>query len=177
LIVAIHQWFTLKPKTFSSLLMKKALRRLLRAFSLKSEAMSDLETAKRYLREKGYSLVIAKAGRIVFATRQSGVSGFLRAIDKFSKDDLVGSSVADRVVGRAAAMLCLYCAVKAVYAVVLSEGGKELLEKNRVPFQFESLVPNILNRQKTGTCPFEQMVSAIPNAEEAYEKLKSCINK
>jgi len=136
--------------------------------------MPDLEIAKRYLHEKGYSLVIAKGGRIVFATRQSGVSGFLRAIDEFSKDGLIDSSVADRIVGRAAAMLCLYCAVKAVYAVILSESGKELLEKNSVPFQFESLVPNILNRQKTGTCPFEQTVSSISNMEEAYEKLKSC---
>jgi hypothetical protein len=139
--------------------------------------MPDSEVAKRYLQEKGYSLVIAKSRRIVFSTRQSGVSGFLRAIDKFGRDGLVGSSVADRIVGRAAAMLCLYCAVEAVYAVVLSESGKDLLEKNSIPFQFETLVPTILNRQKTGTCPFEQIVATISNAEEAYEKLKSCIKK
>jgi hypothetical protein len=139
--------------------------------------MSDLAIAKRYMKEKSYSLVIAKRGRIVFATRQSGVTGFLKAIDKFSKEGLIGSSVADRVIGRAAAMLCLYCAIKAVYAVILSERGEELLEKNGILFQFESLVPNVLNRQKTGTCPFEQMVSSISNAEEAYEKLKSCIEK
>ena len=139
--------------------------------------MPDLEIAKNHLRDKGYSLAIAKNGRIVFATRQSGVSGFLMAIDKFSMEDLVGSSIADRVVGRAAAMLCLYCAIEAVYAVVLSERGKELLQKNSIPFQFESLVPNILNRQKTGTCPFEQIVSSVSNPEEAYEKLRSCIRK
>ena len=139
--------------------------------------MPDLEIARHYLRERGYSLVIAKDGRIVFATRQSSVSGFFRAIDKFGKDELFGSSVADKIVGRAAAMLCLYCAVKAVHAVILSQAGKELLEKSSVQFQFESLVPNILNRQKTGTCPFEQMVSSTSNAKEAYEKLRSCIKK
>jgi hypothetical protein len=139
--------------------------------------MPDLEMAKHHMKEQGYNLVIAKGGKIVFATRRSGVSGFLTAIDKLNREDLVDSSVADRVVGRAAAMLCLYCAVKAVHAVVLSEEGKELLEKNSVQFQFESLVPNILNRQKTGTCPFEQMVSSISNPKEAYEKLKYCNKK
>ena len=139
--------------------------------------MHDLEVAKNRLTHENYSLVIAKSEKIVFATRQSGVSGFLQAIDKFSKDDLASSFVADRVVGRAAAMLCVYCCVKAVYAVVLSETGKEVLEKNSIPFQFESLVPNILNRQKTATCPFEQIVSSISKAEEAYKKLKSCVKK
>ena len=139
--------------------------------------MPDLEMAKHHLKEQGYNLVIAKDRRIIFATKRSGVSGFLTAIDKLNRGDLIGSSVADRVVGRAAAMLCLYCAVKAVHAVVLSEEGKELLEKNSVQFQFESLVPNILNRQKTGTCPFEQMVSSISNPKEAYEKLKYCNKK
>ncbi|HML02292.1 MAG TPA: DUF1893 domain-containing protein [Candidatus Bathyarchaeia archaeon] len=139
--------------------------------------MPDLEMAKHHLKEQGHNLVIAKDGRIVFATRRSGVSGFLTATEKLSKDDLVGSSVADRVVGRAAALLCLYCSVTAIHAVILSEEGKELLEKNGVQFQFESLVPNILNRKKTGTCPFEQMMSSISNAKEAYEKLKSCNKK
>jgi len=74
-------------------------------------------------------------------------------------------------------MLCLYCSVKVVHAEILSEGAKELLEKNSVQFDFERLVPSILNRQKTGTCPFEQIVSSISNAKEAYEKLKSCDKK
>jgi hypothetical protein len=139
--------------------------------------MSDLEIAKRQLRKGGFSLVIAKGGRIVFETRQSGVSGFLKAIDEFGKRGLAGSSIADRVVGRAAAMLCVYCGVRAVYAVIVSNRGKELLEENGVSFQFESLVPNILNRQQTGVCPFEKVVAPISNAGEAYEKLKTCMNE
>jgi hypothetical protein len=139
--------------------------------------MLDLEVAKSRLRERGFSLVIAKERKVVFETTEPGVSGFLKAIDKFGKDGLVGSSIADKVVGRAAAMLCVRCGVEAVYAVILSEGGKNLLEKNGISIQFERLVPNILNRQKTGTCPFEQVVATISNAEEAYEKLKSCIPK
>jgi hypothetical protein len=139
--------------------------------------MLDLEIAKHRLQEGGLSLVIAKEEKIVFETMQSGVSGFLSAIDSFGRDDLVDSSIADKVVGRAAAMLCVYCGVKGVYAVILSDGGKDLLEKNDISFQFEHLVPSILNRQRTEACPFERVVAAITDAEEAYGKLKSCIVK
>jgi hypothetical protein len=139
--------------------------------------MLDVETAKRRLLEKGFSLVIAKDGKIVFETKQSGVGGFLAAIDKFGKESLQEASVADRIVGRAAALLCVYCGIRAAYAVVLSEGGKEVLEENAVSLEFESLVPSILNRQKSGTCPFEKIVSTVFSSEEAYERLKSCVPK
>jgi hypothetical protein len=136
-----------------------------------------METAKRQLLEKGFSLVIAKDGKIVFETRQSGVSGFLSAIEELGRESLHGASVADRIVGRAAALLCVYCGVKAVYAVVLSDGGERVLKENSVSLEFESLVPSILNRQRTETCPFEKIVSTVSDGEEAYEKLKSCVSK
>jgi uncharacterized linocin/CFP29 family protein len=139
--------------------------------------MLDVEIAKRQLLEKGFSLVIVKDEKILFETRQSGVSGFLSAIEELDRENLHRASVADRIVGRAAALLCVYCGVKAVYAVILSDGGKRVLKENDVALEFENLVPSILNRQKTGTCPFEKIVSTISDGEEAYEKLKSCISE
>jgi len=139
--------------------------------------MLDWEIARNVLLEKGFSLVIAKDGNVVFETKQSGVAGFLLAIEKIGREGLRDASVADRIVGRAAALLCVYCGEKAVYAVILSEGGKRVLEKNHVSLQFENLVPNILNRQKTGTCPFEKLVLTISDGAEAYKRLKSCVPK
>jgi len=139
--------------------------------------MADIEIAKERLSKRGFSLVITKNGSVIFETQQSGVNGFILAIEKLGRRDLSGTSIADHVVGRAAALLCVYCHVKAVYALVLSEGGKRVLQDNGVFFEFGELVPSILNRQKTGTCPFEKMVSSILNADEAYERLKSCLQK
>jgi hypothetical protein len=138
--------------------------------------MLDVEIAKRQLFEKGFSLVIVKDEKIILETRQSGVSGFLSAIKGLGRERLHAASVADRIVGRAAALLCVYCSVRAVYAVVLSEEGKRVLKENSVSLEFENLVPSILNRQKTGTCPFEKIVSTVSDGQEAYEKLKSCIS-
>jgi hypothetical protein len=138
--------------------------------------MLDVEIAKRQLSEKGFNLVIVKDEKIILETRQSGVSGFLSAIEELGRERLHAASVADRIVGRAAALLCVYCSVRAVYAVVLSEGGKSVLKENSVSLEFKDLVPSILNRQKTGTCPFEKIVSTVSDGQEAYEKLKSCVS-
>jgi hypothetical protein len=139
--------------------------------------MCDPEIAKRQLQEKGYSLVIANKGKIIFEIKSAGIGGFLDAIEKFGRSGLDGAFIADKIVGRAAALLCVYCGVKGVYAIVLSKGGKQVLDENSIPVEFESLVPRILNRPKTDMCPFEKAVAAVSNAEEAYEKLKSCMER
>ena len=139
--------------------------------------MLDVEIAKHQLLEKGLSLIIVKDGKIIFETRQSGVSGFLSAIEELGRENLYGASVADRIVGRAAALLCTYCSIKTVYAAVISDGGKRVLKENSVSLEFENLVPSILNRQKTGTCPFEKIVSTVSDGEKAFERLKSCVSK
>jgi hypothetical protein len=81
--------------------------------------------------------------------------------------------VADRVVGKAAALLCLYARATAVFAVIASEKGVEMLKKNNVLCRFENMVPYILDSKKSGICPFEKLVINISNPDEAYEKLKA----
>ena len=67
----------------------------------------DLELAKLTLTEKNLSLVIAKQGKVIFETHKPGISGFLQALKEQEKN-LVGASAADKIVGVAAAMLCVY---------------------------------------------------------------------
>ena len=73
----------------------------------------DLELAKLNLIEKDLSLVIVKKGKVIFETKKPGISGFLQAIEKLDKS-LVASSVADKIVGVAAAMLCVYAGMSSV---------------------------------------------------------------
>ena len=132
----------------------------------------DLEVAKLRLKERDLTLVIVKQGKVIFETKSQGVSDFLLAIEKFGKG-LVASSVADKIVGAAAAMLCAYCEVAAVFAVTISEEGIKVLEDNGISYQFENRVPNILNYDRTDICPFEKIAVGSRNPKEAYVKLKS----
>jgi len=134
--------------------------------------MQDLKVAKRRLKEKNFNLVIVKNGKVVFGTESQGISGLLQAIEKLGKE-LIGSSVADRIVGRAAAMLCAYFKSSSVFAVTISEEGEKMLKENEISYQFENRVPTILNYERTDVCPFEKLVMGLTKLEEAYEKLKA----
>jgi hypothetical protein len=132
--------------------------------------MEDLDIAKNRLIEASFSLVIVKNRKVLFETSASGIRGFLIAIERIGKD-LKDSALADRIVGEAAAQLCVYSDVREVYAVVLSQCGKDVLEKNCIHYEHVKLVPHILNMKKTGLCPFEKIVAGSNTPEEAYRRL------
>lgn len=137
---------------------------------------NDLAIAKkRLIDEKGLTLSIVKNGQVIFETASHGISGFLEAIENFG-EKLEGASVADKITGRAIALLCIHSKVKAVYAVILSKGAKELLERNGIPHEWDSLVEKIFDLNKAGVCPFEKLAAEIANPKEAYRKLKALQN-
>ena len=137
--------------------------------------MRDLTLAKLRLKEKDLTLVIVKGGEVIFETGSHGITGFLQAIEKLDKE-LIESSVADKIVGRAAALLCVYSGVASVFAVAISEEGMEVLKGSKIFYQFENLVPTILNHERTDVCPFERLTAGFLNPKEAYEKLKAYVN-
>lgn len=75
---------------------------------------------------------------------------------------LDGFSAADRVVGKAAALLYAKLGAVAVHARTMSEGGLEALRAHGISASYDALVPMILNRDQTGMCPIEQSVRDIP---------------
>lgn len=134
--------------------------------------MRDLELAKLRLKDRDLTLVIVKEGKVIFETKSQGISGFLQAIEKFGKR-LAASSVADKIVGAAAAMLCVYSGVSSVFADTISKEGIKVLGDNNIVYQFENQVSNILNNCKTDICPFEKLAVGSRDPKEAYMKLKS----
>jgi hypothetical protein len=134
--------------------------------------MNDLEIAKKRLNEKRLTLAVVKNGKIIFETGSNGISGFLEAVEKF-RDELEGASVADRVAGKAVALLCVYSKVKAVHALLLSEGAKSIFEKYMIHYEWKKLVENILDIEKTGICPFEKLAEEISDPNDAYKRLKA----
>jgi len=136
----------------------------------------DLDLAKLKLLEKDLSLVIVKNGKVIFETKKKGINGFLQAIKELNSN-LVGSSVADKIVGVAAAMLCVYAGVISVFALTISEEGINVLEYNNITYLFKKKVLNILNRDKNDVCPFEKISLTSRNPDDTYLKLKSLATK
>ncbi len=136
--------------------------------------MNDLEIAKKLLIEKQLTLVIVKNGKTLFETRGHGISGFLNAIEKLGKT-LECATVADKVAGKAVALLCVYAGIAAVYAEVLSTKAKGFFDQNGVVLEWRELVDNILDDKKQDMCPFEKEATSIPNPKEAYDRFKTLL--
>ncbi|MGQ9624681.1 MAG: DUF1893 domain-containing protein [Candidatus Bathycorpusculaceae bacterium] len=134
--------------------------------------LKDLEIAKNRLKEGNLTLSIVKNGKVLFETASHGVSGFLEAVEKCG-DRLEKASVADMIVGKAIALLCLYAKVRAVYAVTLSKKAKAVLEENSIYHSWENVVENILGADRESVCPFEKLAEEISNPKIAYEKLRA----
>ena len=136
--------------------------------------MNDLDVAKTALYEKGLTLTIVKEGALLFETGSHRISGFLGAIEQFG-DKLEGASVADRVVGKAIALLCVYAGIRRVYTEVLSRKAKAVLEENGVPCQWKELVDTILDLGRNDVCPLEKAAADISDPEKAYATFKALL--
>lgn len=136
--------------------------------------MRDLDKAKNALRRSNFSLVIVKNGHVLFETNTSGIRGLLTAVDEVGTN-IEGSAVADKIVGEAAAQVCAHSHVREVYAITMSQCGRNVLEENGICYEYEDLVPHILNMKKTDLCPFEKIVAGSKTPKEAYERLKKAV--
>jgi len=133
--------------------------------------MDDLAIAKQRLKDKELSLVFVKNSKLIFETKKEGLSGFLQALKEYN-GALSEASVADKIIGQAAALLCVYSKAKAAFAITLSQGGLEILNTHQIHIEFEDLTPTILNLKKTDQCPFEKLVENVTEPRRAYEKIK-----
>lgn len=125
--------------------------------------MSDLETAKNNL--DGHTLTLCKGGRLITSDKR-GVTPMAELLQKgFS---LSGFAAADKVVGKAAAMLFIKAKIREIYAEVISKGAINLLKSHNIAVTFDVLTDRILNRNKTGICPMETLVSNTDDIEEGY---------
>lgn len=130
--------------------------------------MSDIERAKAALR--GHSVAVCRAGEVM--TRDGRGIAPLLAIAS-DESDLRGASVADLIVGKAAAMLMTYAGVSEVYAVVMSEAGERTLSEHDIPHSCGLLVPYIIDRTGKDVCPMERAVADVSDPAEAYAAISA----
>ena len=132
--------------------------------------MTDLQIAKNNL--EGHSICLCKDGKCLFSEKR-GIAPLMGFIA--DGVDLEGHSVADLVVGKAAALLMVKCKIKAVFAKTISKSGQEILKSNNIPFEYEISAEKIINRDGTDICPMEKTVLNTDDPEEAYILLKNKI--
>ena len=95
--------------------------------------MKDIELAKDLLKAQEKAIVIVKDGKVIFSSEGKGIKPVYTALSEL-KDRLQGSSAADRVVGRAAAMIYKHAGIKELSTGLISEKALDVLKNTSIVY-------------------------------------------
>ena len=133
--------------------------------------MPDLLMEKlERLREREMALIVERGGEILFESPESRVVALVSVL-RDRPEVMRGSTVTDKVVGAAAAKLCVYGGAAAVFAGVASDAAWDALGAAGVPLAAGDTVPVILNQDRTDMCPMERMSRDISEPAELFRTI------
>lgn len=144
------------------------------AKSKKQKIKERLRDAVVILKEKEKSCVILSEDGTMKTSDAIGIKPLMEEL-RADRKAFRESVIADKVVGKAAALLAVLGKAEAVFGSVMSDGAVKVLEKHQIPYEFETRVQHIENRTKDGMCPMEETVQLIEEPEEAFEALEKTI--
>lgn len=131
---------------------------------------ADLLKARDVLEKKKAAFIIVHHNIIIGESLQSGVAPFFHMVA--SHNGLAGASLADKVVGKAVALLSLFAGIRSIYTPLISEPALHVLSPSTIYVEALHTVPMILNRDQTDRCPIETMVLTCEDPAEAFSILK-----
>lgn len=131
----------------------------------------SLEKAKSILLSSASTIAVVSDGE-VFTSQERGVKPLLFLLKK-KKEFLKGASVADKVIGKAAALLMVLGEIKEVHTLIISEPAIKVFEKHNIPCFYDKKVTRIVNRTGDGLCPMETLCLDVENPQEAFERITS----
>ena len=135
--------------------------------------MNGLDRALSLLREGSYTCILCR-GELLLTSQKRGI---LPLLELWEETKLKDASVADRIIGKAAALLLILGGAKAAYGEVMSENAYRLLTEAGLEVQYGSLVPYIVNRKEDGMCPMEQAVAGLSDPKEAPAALYAALKR
>ena len=138
--------------------------------------MRDLEKAKSLLFEEDLTLAVVKDGEVIFRSKDKGIKPmFILATDL--KEKAKGAALADRVIGKGAAILAGYIGIKEIYTDLISQGGMERLDYYKIPYEMKNSCEYIKNRDQTAYCPIEKISMNIEDPLVLIESIKEFFKK
>ena len=123
------------------------------------------------LRSSGCLLVVRGRTGEVTTYARPGVRDLVWLLDN-APQRLRGATVADKVIGKAAAGLLVQGGVACVYGEVMSELALPLLDAVGMPHHWGTLVPRIVIPQGDTRCPLEQIVASATTAPQVEQLLR-----
>lgn len=118
----------------------------------------DLSLAKETYHTGDHSLVIVRNHHILHSDNRSRLLPLVKGLMGLGPQ-AKQCTVADKVIGRAAAMVAIYFGVDQIYTPLVSSGAEKLLADAGVYWEADQVVPMILAGSGDQPCKMEQMVA------------------
>ncbi|SES71977.1 protein of unknown function [Olsenella sp. KH3B4] len=117
----------------------------------------------------------AVKGDAVLTSKARGVRPLLEWVS--AGTSLEGFSVADKVVGKAPALLYCLLGPRAVHAPVMSFSAEKVLVDRGIVATCDLEVDTILNAQRTGQCPIDASVASADEPEAGLAAIRGCLKR
>ncbi|MBQ2906997.1 MAG: DUF1893 domain-containing protein [Bacteroidales bacterium] len=135
-----------------------------------------IESLKEILLKDFNTIAIYKSDGSLVVSHDRGVAPLMNLL-KNDKSQLKDSIVADKVIGKAAALLMAYAHVKEVYTPIVSSPALKVFKEHNICIHYDMEVERIINRKGDGLCPMETLCLDVDNPEDAYIRIKCELEK
>lgn len=121
------------------------------------------------------TLQVYKDNKPLFASNKDRLLPLLEYIDRFAPyhRQVV---IFDKIMGRAAALLCVKASCREVYSPLGSQLAVKTLDKYSISHHLVEIVPYIQKANQADMCPMEKL-SLGKEPEEFYEAIRNIINE
>jgi len=123
----------------------------------------------------GDSLRVYEGKSLVFASRKDRLLPLLEYIDTLAAQH-TGVFVFDKIIGNAAALLCIKAGCREVSGPLGSRLAATTLDKHGIEYRLTRIVPYIQKNEGEGMCPMEEL-SIDKGPEEFYQLIKEKIDR
>jgi len=131
--------------------------------------MNDLQLAKKYLEDEELTLCIVKDQEVIYKSTEKGIYSLYMIITTMA-EKVNGASLADKTIGKAAAMICKKLGIQSIYSYLVSNSAIDIFGEEHITFT--KSVPMIMNREKNGSCPIEKIAYNTNNMEQLLHDIK-----
>lgn len=126
------------------------------------------------LKEKNLSIQVEKNGKLIYQSQKPMLKPLFLCLTEHRRE-MEGSTVIDKIVGQAAAYICVLAKVKRVLTPVASQSACDVLKENNIELKALRIIPQIMNRDNTDQCPMEKLAVSSGSPKKFYQELESRI--
>ena len=134
----------------------------------------SIELAKKTLNNSELTCVIANKKEVIFKSNKKGVTPLMDFILENHNDEFY---LADKVIGKAAALLCLKAKIKHVFTTIISTPAIEIFKLNNISYEYIKEVPRIKNRDGSSLCPMESLSEGVSDSNIMFDKVYKWLNQ